>query len=274
MDGPNIVFLQSRKQRYHPLVDAVQVTVHRGEHLPEGIDYLHAFFVDVRPVLRIGGTPQAEHHLDEFFLAASRLGLGRDEGLEDEVARRGAAGVEHRVLQQHHAGRVAVAVGEKLEVAVAPHFASPEEHAAVVGREDSLLAKLLHLNVGEQVFLTGVDIPLADAANGMGYQLDVVGMWRMYGPQVEHRACAVAVLHLGKGHRPPLPLALLTRRCHMPVVAVLRDVLLAQREELVGVHADASLRHLLEQFVANLLRLALHARPVVHQFLQYAVVGI
>ena len=104
------------------------MTVHRGEHLPEGIDYLHAFLVDVRPVLRIGGTPQAEHHVDELLLAASRLAFGRDEGLKDEFAARCHSGIEHRVFQKNYTGYVTVTVSKWFELSLT-YFPCLEEDA-------------------------------------------------------------------------------------------------------------------------------------------------
>ena len=100
--------------------------------------------------------------------------------------------------------------------------------------------------------------------------VDIVLFRRVHAAQVEVRLRAVAVLHLAVADAPPCRGALLAVGRNSPLVAVFRCVLGAVSFYAVFVQSDAAFWHPRHQALAQLLRLALHARPDVHQFLQYA----
>ena len=216
--------------------------------------------VALRHVVR---TPEPDEHRAEIVLQRARLRFGNDVRLEDEVAQWRAAGIEIAILHRDDAGRVAVAVGEGLEHALA-NLAGSEEDAALVAVEHGPVHDLLCALVGEERLTLYSYPPLADALDSVRDDVDIVMFRRVHAAQVEVRLRAVVVLHLAVADAPPRRGALLAVGRHSPLVAVLRCVLGAVSFYAVLVQSDAAFRHPRHQALAQLLRLALHARPVVH----------
>ncbi len=265
--------MHSRIHRHHLVYIVVEMLLHeRHEHhgLDHHLDLLVPRVVALRHVVR---PPDAEEHRAEIVLQRPRLRLGNDVRLEDEVAHRRAAGIETAILHHDDSGRVAIAVGEGLEHALA-NLSRLEEDAALVAVEHRPVHDLLRALVGEKLFAVNGYPPLADSLDGVRDDVYVVLLRRVHAAQVEVRLRAVVVLHLAVADAPPRPRALRTVGRHPPLVAVFRGVQGAVAFYAVFVQSDTAFRHPGHERLAQLLRLALHARPVVHQLLQYALVGV
>ena len=194
----------SRIHRHHLFEIVVEVLLHaRHEHhgLNHHVDLLVTRVVTLRHVVR---PPDAEEHHAEIVLQRPRLRLEHNVCLEDEVTHRRAAGIETAILYHDDAGRVAVAVGELLENAVA-NLSCLEEDAALMALEHRPVHDFMRAFVGEDLPAVNGQPPLADALDGVRDDVDVVLLRCVHAAQIEVRLRAVVVLHLAVADAPPRP---------------------------------------------------------------------